>query len=263
MKNKLIVSVIFLMISCMAQAALVAIGEAGNAADTNGYGAVAYAYKISPYEVTITNFMDSGAGNGNENFWIAAGLTAPAANVSLYEAMKYCNWLTSGNILLGAYQFDGSGTLTNAMSRTDILADGGLFYLLPTEDEWYKAAYFKGGTYSLYANGLNTAPTTAQSKYGDSTTWAVGSGLQELNSTYDMMGNVYEWTEGGVLRGGYWGSVQSDLSAASSLSVAPGTEATGGGFRIVAIPEPATALLFGLGGMGAWMLRRNKMKNTK
>ena len=31
-------------------------------------------------------------------------------------------------------------------------------------------------------------------------------------------------------------------------------------FTVAAIPEPATALLFGLGGMGAWMLRRNKKK---
>ena len=31
-------------------------------------------------------------------------------------------------------------------------------------------------------------------------------------------------------------------------------------FTVAAIPEPATALLFGLGGIGAWMLRRNKKK---
>ena len=29
------------------------------------------------------------------------------------------------------------------------------------------------------------------------------------------------------------------------------------------IPEPATALLFGLGGMGAWFLRRNKLKSKE
>jgi hypothetical protein len=29
------------------------------------------------------------------------------------------------------------------------------------------------------------------------------------------------------------------------------------------IPEPATALLFGIGGMGAWMLRRNKVKSKE
>jgi hypothetical protein len=30
-----------------------------------------------------------------------------------------------------------------------------------------------------------------------------------------------------------------------------------------AVPEPATALLFGIGGMGAWMVRRNKLKSKE
>jgi hypothetical protein len=30
--------------------------------------------------------------------------------------------------------------------------------------------------------------------------------------------------------------------------------------QVVAIPEPATALLFGIGAMGAWMVRRNNLK---
>jgi hypothetical protein len=29
------------------------------------------------------------------------------------------------------------------------------------------------------------------------------------------------------------------------------------------VPEPATALLFGIGGMGAWMIRRNKLKSKE
>ena len=90
----------------MAQAAFVTIGNAGNAADTSGYGAVGYTYQISATEVTIAEFQQAiGAGNGNENLWNdgtrTAGTNAPA-NVSLYEAMQYCNWLTSGNISNGA-----------------------------------------------------------------------------------------------------------------------------------------------------------------
>lgn len=32
---------------------------------------------------------------------------------------------------------------------------------------------------------------------------------------------------------------------------------------IAAVPEPATVLLFGCGGLGAWLLRRNKMKSSE
>jgi hypothetical protein len=32
---------------------------------------------------------------------------------------------------------------------------------------------------------------------------------------------------------------------------------------VAAIPEPATALLFGIGAMGAWMVRRNKIKSKE
>jgi len=34
----------------------------------------------------------------------------------------------------------------------------GTIYVIPTEDEWYKAAYYAGSGYSLYAFGTDTAP---------------------------------------------------------------------------------------------------------
>ena len=36
----------------------VTVGDAGNAADTTGYGAVADAYRIGKYEVTIQHYTD-------------------------------------------------------------------------------------------------------------------------------------------------------------------------------------------------------------
>lgn len=258
----------------MAQAALVTIGNAGNAADTDtGYGAVGYTYQISATEVTIAEFTASGAGNGNENWWNdgtrTVGPNAPASNVSLYEAMKYCNWLTSGNINNGAYKFNGGGGYMFT-DRASAVTTYGTIYALPTEDEWYKAAYFKSDAsgYSVFANGTGAAPSGTEANYdanGNYTAWVVGSGLQEQNGTYDMMGNVFEWMElsGGVVRGGDCFNYEYYLRSWDRVGSYTANENEGIGFRVVAIPEPATALLFGLGGLGAWLVRRNKVKSKE
>jgi len=215
---KRIMMVAALLASGAAQAAYVEIGHAGNAADTSGYGAVGYTYKISDHEVTITEFRQAiGAGSGNEGYWNEGSRTvgsgAPAVNITLHEAMKYCNWLTSGNVNEGAYVFSG-GTYRST-DRASALSTYGKIYVLPTEDEWYKAAYFKadGRGYSLYANGTNAIPPAG----GGSTGWNcdnvntfpdytrdAAQGTTEQNGTVNMMGNVLEWVENseGVFRGG-------------------------------------------------------------
>ena len=247
-------------LSGMAQAGsgFVTIGNAGNVADTTGYGAVGYTYQISKTEVTIAEFTASGAGNGNENYWNdgthTVGPNAPASVVSLYEAMKYCNYITSGNINLGAYVFSGGNY--QSTDRASAVTTYGKVYALPTEDEWYKAAYFKpdASGYSLYANGTDTVPvegTDANYNFAVGSPWAVGTGTMEQNGTFDMMGNVWEWMEasGGVIRSG--GYVNYEFSLRSSLRSdgSPTTEKDNIGFRVVAIPEPATALSLLLGGL--------------
>jgi formylglycine-generating enzyme required for sulfatase activity len=276
---------VLIALSTPLQAAYMTIGEAGNTADTSGYGAVNYEYKISDHEVTIAEFNASGAGDGDEGYWNdgtrTVGVNAPAVNISWYEAVKYCNWLTSGDVYLGAYTHDGGGAFTG-IDRAAAIATHGTVYVLPTEDEWYKAAYWTGNEsdpWSLYANGTDTTPTWGTTNgwnyyngedyaYGGDA-WPVGYGAQEQNGTYDMMGNVWEWTETmydasrRVGRGGGYGSNSTEMNSSVRGKTYPYSEGNNSGFRVVMIPEPSTMLLFGLGGIGAFLLRRSRKKTDE
>lgn len=190
----------------------VAIGNAGNPADTDGIpgrGAVSYAYQIGKYEVTNAQWnaftVAVGAPTGNDGGYSYpadwTGAQQPTNNVSWYETLQFCNYLTSGDKSQGVYQFSGNNTDPGdflGINRTAAQASYGTIYVLPTEDEWHKAAYYKpdGSAYSLYANGLNTIPAADDGwNYSGglyNAPWDVGTGTQEQNGTFDMMGNVWE-----------------------------------------------------------------------
>jgi formylglycine-generating enzyme required for sulfatase activity len=295
MKILRMMAVSLIVLSEMTQAAFVTIGDADNPSDpSTGCGAVAYEYRISDHEVTIAEFQASGAGNDNEDYWNegirTVGGNAPASNVSWYEATKYCNWLTSGDVYSGAYLYDDSGIFLG-VDRDMAVATYGTVYVLPTDDEWYKAAFYTGNEnslWSLYANGTDIVPIHGTSDgwnyenddgYANGSpnyVWVVGFGGKEQNSTYDMMGNVWEWTESaydGILdnlsevraiRGGSYETGEGSLDAESPGAGNPLFESYGTlGFRVVMIPEPSTILLFGLGGIGAWLLRRSRKKTDE
>jgi len=266
------------------------IGNAGNAPDTSGYGSVGYNYQMGMHEVTIDQFAkaraaDSRIGNGNENPY-GGGANRAASDVSAYEAMKFSNWLTTGDAYAGAYQFDGSGLL-QAVDRDAAVAAYGTVYVLPTEDEWYKAAYYKpvnDGSYSLYASGLDTVPVHGTANgwnyyKGDYAIgspdyiWDSGFGAQEQNGTYDMMGNVWEWNESAwdgtldnmseyrVMRGGVLDATEYFLASSRRISNLPAVEGDTIGFRVAAIPEPSSALLLLVGSGGLIFCRRAKERS--
>ncbi len=262
MKTRMMIA--WILMAGAAQAAFVTIGNPGNSA-YSGRGAVDYVYQICDHEVTIAEFAASGAGDGDENYWNDgtrnAGSGAPASYVTLYEAMKYCNWKTSGDVNDGVYVFSG-GTFQRALSRDNLLTNTahGTWYALPTEDEWFKAAYFKpdGSTYTLYANGGNapvpTHGTASGWNYYDDTEgyvnsdpnyiWDAAYGAQEQNDTFNMMGNVYERLEttSGLnqMRGGAFDNGPDHMRLDSGGSTTTDTyEGNDIGFRIVAIPNPA------------------------
>jgi formylglycine-generating enzyme len=252
----------------------VTIGNAGNAADTNGCGwygypsasgAVGYNYRIGTKEITANQWqtINNAAGIGGSGYWSG---NQPAAFISWYDAARFCNYLTSGDKSLGAYQLGTDGSIT--VDRASAISAYGTIYVLPTEDEWYKAAYFKhdGSGYSLYANGTNIAPSTSDTCYSIySSPWDVNSGTQEQNGTFDMMGNVWEWDETKpyddhpwrIVRGGGFESTDPvwDLSSYRLDATELDNVNNSLGFRIASVPEPATILLLTLGGI---ILRKSR-----
>ena len=268
MKNQWKTMMALMLCAGVANAAYVTIGGAGNSDDTTGYGGVSYEYKISSTEVSIAEFQayrTATSTTGNEGYWNeevrTVGTAAPATMVTLYEAMKYCNYLTSGDVNDGVYNF--SGETYQSTDRASAMATHGTIYALPTEDEWYKAAYYNvsGNSYSLYADGSGTVPTEG----GGSTGWNyngvnsspnytrdVADGSSEENSTVNMNGNVFEWMEdsAGVIRGGSYDVYELYLRSSSRYAYAPSSEADSVGFRLVGVvPEPATAGMLAISGL--------------
>jgi hypothetical protein len=247
----------------------VTIGHAGNAPDTQvmddgttGYGAVGYDYRIGKYEVTNAQWntfiaaASAPSGNPSKGYdqnTFYTGANQPTTNVSWYEAAQFCNYLTSGDKGLGAYQLGTDGSIT--VDRVSAISAYGTVYVIPTEDEWYKAAYYKpdGSGYSLYANGLNTVPSPNGWNYaGDlyiNTPWDVGTGTEEQNGTFDMMGNVWEWNETlfdiessvRSARGGSFYVVHNDyftLASTARHNMYPYDEYWTVGFRIASVSKP-------------------------
>jgi formylglycine-generating enzyme required for sulfatase activity len=287
MKTKLVV-LIFLIFTTFSFAdnirginmEFVTIGNAGNPADEGGWvgsGSVDNDYRIGKYEVTNDQWdkfvADSGAPAGTDGdyrHYPFPGAQEPVTSINWYAAAQFCNYLTSGDKSKGVYQFSGNNTNPGtflSINRWAAQNVYGSIYYLPTEDEWYKAAYYKPDSsgYSVYANGTDIAPSAGEAFYGQSDIlvgpWDVGSGAREQNGTYDMMGNVNEWEETlyyglRLNRGGSFVNEYYMMASCQPNAAEPDTIYSNIGFRVASnIPEPTTILLFGL---GAAMLRRKQ-----
>lgn len=219
------------------------------------------------------------------------GANMPTNSVSWYEAAQFVNWLNTSTGHQAAYKFTGTqGTsdytlatwsAAEAEGGTNLYRNKDAYYFLPTEDEWVKAAYWNGTSLQTYAtkegetltrgygtNGTGWNYYTNTPPYGP---WAVGSGSQELNGTYDMMGNAGEWTESPWTNGDYGTSsmrsvrggsanFNSDVLASSyHYAGNPTYENPYEGFRVASVPEPGSiAMLLSItgGGLLFWRQRR-------
>lgn len=284
-KNETVKSIIISLIFCAAvqaqqpyQAAkFVTIGHAGNAADTTGRGAVDHPYWISKTAVTVAEWIPfynnfntvGGIGTLSANYARVAtdsGLSdteAPVYYTSTADAAMYCNWLTTGSATHGVYTIgeNGSGTLTIMGIDRDFRNSDNIAYVLPTENEWYKAAFYNvaSSTYYDFSNGSDTAPTPDKANgywYGSTTgiydiypdNRAVDAGAVEQNGTYNMMGIGWEWTEigagnnNGLGRGGRV-SATTPLPVNVRWTSRPANDQVGT-FRVVVIGNPARLSLY-------------------
>src|SRR6185295_1715892 len=146
------------------------------------YGSVGYVYKIDKYDVTTaqyTQFLNAVAAtdpyslysplmatdypsigsnlgitrNGNPGSYTYSVLgngNVPVFDVSWGDAARFSNWLQNGQPT-GAEgpgtTETGAYTLNGVMSNIELFQvnrNAGVTYFRPSEDEWYKAAYYKG-----------------------------------------------------------------------------------------------------------------------
>jgi formylglycine-generating enzyme required for sulfatase activity len=249
----------------------VSIGSAGNTGDTphGGYGSVAYDYRIGTYEVSAGQWASVRAAApsvGNAGNWSGS---QPTAGTSWYEAARFCNWLTTGDTTVGVYN-----TTTWAVNRSYRNAEG-MAYFIPTEDEWYKAAYYSAtGVYYDYPTGSNSVPdgvdflgdTVFDAVFYDGYIQAQPNAVTDAGDlspflTMGQGGNVWEWNETVIgsnrrLRGGSFQGNHIGLRADDRINYDPAYEFSSFGFRVASIgivPEPGSLglLLLGLTGIVA------------
>ena len=261
---------------------VVKVGNVGNAPDQDfGQGAlgrVNYEFQIGKTEVTLaqyTAFLNAVAAtdthalyssalatneniagiaqngtSGNFTYSVIGTGTRPVTFVSWFDAARFCNWLhngrptgaqNAGTTEQGAYTLDGTTS-----GGLDIVRNPGARFWIPSENEWYKAAYHQpaaqGGDrddYWLYPTRSNTPPgnqigplplanhanlrvgsifsVTQAASLSPTQNYLTAPGSYSASASFygttDQGGNVGEWTEGVVIsfservvRGGDWNS---------------------------------------------------------
>jgi len=286
----------------------VTVGDPGNAADTRyatpGFGSVAYTYNIGRFEVTQAQYADflnkvakadpyglynvymggrqsnivRTGGAGSYSYTVASNwANKPVDIVSYWNACRFVNWLHNGQPTGqqdatttedGAYAINGY----NGNDGREITRKPGAGWFIPTEDEWYKAAYYKGGGkdagYWDYPTQSDSVPSAlvVDPDPGNNANCGFGNDYYPTDvgefensgspyGTFDQGGNVWEMTETirevGVdwasfaRRGGSSGLPEYTLHASSGNSFTnPGDPHACVGFRVAAaVAEPVLLIV--------------------
>ncbi len=283
----------------------VTVGNPGNANDTTGFGSVAYTYNMGRFEVTAGQYaaflnavaatdtyalydaymwtsdrackIQRTGSTGSYTYSVAGDWADRPVNfVSWGDAARFANWLHNGQPT-GAQDLttteDGSYYLNGAMSGTELQAvsrEGDATWVIPSEDEWYKAAYHYNdgvtGNYWDYPTKTNTSPTLEAPPGTDLVQGSVNArgggwlpggpyyrtevGAYDAKpsdspyGTFDQAGNVYEWSEAiediyyRVNRGGTFDSGDRTLRADQRNWYYAQGAYDFTGFRVAKVPSP-------------------------
>ncbi len=275
-------------------------GEAaGGQGPTRICGAVDYAYNMGKYEVTAgqyTEFLNAVAATDTYGLYnrimssssylgcmiertgsspnysysvVPDWADRPVNHVSWGDAARFANWLHNGQPTGtqdltttedGSYYLDGA---TSAAELLDVIRELDATWVIPSEDEWYKAAYYDGDSSVYYdyptssdsvpsndlidpdpgnnANFYDSGPTIGDPYYRT----VVGDfeNSESPYGTFDQGGNMWELNEAilsGSYRGGRGGAFHiygSYLLAAYRGDASnPTNEDSYIGFRVAEVP---------------------------
>lgn len=296
---------------------VVPVGNAGNAADTTGFGAVSYTFSLGKFDTSIAQYTaflnatakvdpngayDSRMGTDLNIAGIARSLTdsgyaytvmnnggdssnRPIAYVNWFNAARFANWMSNGQPVgpqssttteNGAYDLslaaNGKAVAKNTCNPN---TNKTVVYWIPTENEWYKAAYYSPNYnntgspgYYLYATQTNSTPgnfigsAANQINVNTNTLFSVTqlatlvatqnyltdggaySSSASYYGTFDQIGNLYQWNDldgqpGAYrgLRGSMWFAGTQAAQATTYAASAPTFAGLDTGFRLAAMHQ--------------------------
>ena len=278
------------------------VTDAGNTSEASVYGAVPYEFQIGKYEVSLEEYtaflnavaatdtyalyntsmatilniagIERSGADGSYTYSVIGSRKKPVTYVNWFDCARFCNWLHNGRPS-GAQDAStterGAYTLDGATSGVGIERVWAAKYWIPSEDEWYKAAYHQpsgqsGDTdsYWEYPTGSNTIPgndigpsplanhanirnggdysVTQSVSYDSNQNYLTDGGAYEgsgsFYGTFDQGGNVNEWNDAVIsgldrgLRGGSWSGAEGFLRSSLRGDDSPDREYNGIGFRV-------------------------------
>lgn len=210
-------------------------------------------FAASKYEISQTEW--NRLMKNEPSFFKDCGLNCPVEQISLWEAIAYCNVRSKDEGLTPCYELDacqgtpGEGFECQSLNFVGLECNG---YRVPTEAEWEYMA--RAGSSDPRYDILD-AIAWCDGKGGQTTH---SSGLLDANSfeLFDIYGNVREWVfdfhfatfystspssdptgpDSGFLRlvrGGSWNTTAAQCRAAARTPLSPTNRLTDLGFRIV------------------------------